>query len=152
MKKLLITATLAMWLQIGFAQEGDHLIKWTFKFEQTNLKAGDEVPFTCSANIDKDWTLYVSEYDVNYGIKSIEFEFAENGTFGIIKPVLPIVKFAQNDCSQNNQGQNISEKIAFRSMVRIEENKFEVSGIIRGKLYHEKSGQIISFQRKFVIQ
>ena len=152
MKKVLLTAVLSMCIQIGFAQEGDHLIKWNFSFESKYLKAGDEVPIVCSANIDKDWQLFVSNYDSNWGIQSIEFEFAENGTFGVIKPVLPVVKFEQGECSRNEKLSNIAEKITFRSLVRIEENKFEVSGTVRGQLYHQKTGQSIQFQKQFVVQ
>jgi thiol:disulfide interchange protein DsbD len=153
MKKLLMTATLALWFQFVFAQqEGDNLIKWDFKFEHKNLKAGDEVPIICSANIQKDWLLFVSDYDPRWGIKSIEFEFSENGTFGVIKPVLPMLRAHQHECSQDGQFQNIAEKITFRSLLRIEENKFEVSGTVRGQLYHQKTGQYVLFQKQFVIQ
>lgn len=152
MKKILMTAILAMCIQFGFAQEGDHLIKWKFSFENKYLKAGDEVPIVCSANIDKDWLLFVSDYDSDWGIKSIEFEFAENGTFGVIKPVLPVVHFEHNECSRSEKLQNIADKITFRSLVRIEENKFEVSGTVRGQLYHQKTGQHILFQKQFVVQ
>ncbi len=152
MRQLLIIAILALYSQVGIAQEGDHLIKWNFKFEKKNLKAGDKVSIICNASIAKDWKLFVSDYDLSVGIKSIDFEFAENGTFGMIKPVIPILEETLSECSQFERTQNIPEKITFRSVARIEENSFEVSGTVRGKLFHEKTGQYIEFQKKFVVQ
>jgi hypothetical protein len=152
MKKHIITAILMIAFQNAFSQEGDHLIKWNFSFENKILKAGDEVPLVCEAKIDNGWSLFVTDYDTYLGIKSIEFEFAENGTFGVIKPVLPLNKSFQNECSQNEKMQNIAENVTFRTLVRIEENKFEVSGIVRGQLIHQKTGQSVSFQKKFIVQ
>lgn len=152
MKKLLIVALLAIAGQGSFAQAVDSLIKWQFKLDHRNLKAGDEVSLSCNATLTKGWQLYVSNHVIRHDIKPLEFEFSENGTFGVIKPVLPYIAFNQEKKYPTHNAKEGLQDMLFRTLVRIEENSFEVSGIIRGHLYHPQSGQLLAFQRKFIVE
>ncbi|MES2520160.1 MAG: protein-disulfide reductase DsbD domain-containing protein [Bacteroidota bacterium] len=149
MKTSILSLIFTLIVSCGFAQEADKITQWQFKFAQNDFRVGEDVEVIFLATIEKGWSLYSSDFKSDMGPQPTEFEFSENGTFALLKAINPITPLKKIDKNWGTDITYFTQKAEFRSKVRIEENKYDVAGTIRGQLCNDKKGVCVPFQKDF---
>ncbi|WP_020526482.1 protein-disulfide reductase DsbD family protein [Flexithrix dorotheae] len=132
-----------------FAQLEKH-IEWDSRLAKKEAAIGESVELIFTAEIDKDWYLYSSDFDPDLGPMVTEFSFEENDTYelvGEVKPINPKRKY--DSLIWEGEYTYFKEKAEFRQKVKVLKDGFNVKVGVLGQTCSDIDGKCILFEEVF---
>ncbi len=126
--------------------------KWSQQISESNPNAGDEIELTFSAQIDKDWYLYSSDFDPDLGPMVTEFEFDEHPSYQVLGGIRPINPKKKYDSLWEGEYTYFKGKGQFVQAVRITDPDFKITGRYIYQVCSDVDGKCIPFEEEFVFQ
>ncbi|MBX2841306.1 MAG: thioredoxin family protein [Flammeovirgaceae bacterium] len=134
---------------LGFAQLEKH-IEWDSKLAKKEAAIGESVELIFTADIDKNWYLYSSDFDPDLGPMVTEFSFEENDTYELIGAVNPInPKRKYDSLIWEGEYTYFKVKAEFRQKVKVLKEGFNVKVGVLGQTCSDIDGKCILFEEEF---
>lgn len=133
------------------AQEAQDIAKWNVSVSNKNAKAGDEVELIFSANIEKNWKLYSSDFKNDIGPLPTEFKIDAADSFRIIGDINAVNPQKTVDPTWEVTYTYFQDKGEFRQKIRVDKTDYSVKGTIKGLLCSNVDGLCIPFQESFQV-
>lgn len=135
----------------AFGQEFKDISHWQAHLSKQNAKVGDEVEIIFSAEIDKNWKLYSSDFKGDIGPLPTEFTFAKNNAFELLGEVRPVKPLKAVDPTWDRAYTYFVDKAEFRQTIRVRKAGGKVYGTIKGLLCSNKDGLCVPFNESFEV-
>jgi thiol:disulfide interchange protein len=136
----------------GFAQI-EKPTTWIIKATpDKNVKIGDVVEVTFSANIEKGWYLYSSDFDANLGPIVTTVNFAKTLKYTLIGNLLPVHPKKKYDEIWEGEVRYFKEKGKFIQKIKIKEANPILSGTLDFQTCTEVDGKCVNGNEKFTIK
>jgi hypothetical protein len=131
------------------AQDLKEISHWKVGFSKADAKEGDEVELVFSADIDKNWKLYSSDFKGDIGPLPTEFIFTQNNAYDLIGDIRPVKPLKAVDATWDKAYTYFVDKAEFRQTVRLKKSGGKVSGTIKGLLCSNADGLCVPFKESF---
>lgn len=125
--------------------------KWAVSWKEKGTLASSEATLVFTAQIDKDWYLYSSDFDPNLGPMVTEFSFVNNDAFetiGLIKPINPSKKY---DELWGGEYTYFKGEGKFHQKVKIKQSGKTLVATVSYQVCTDVDGKCIPFEEEFSI-
>lgn len=124
---------------------------WQVQFSKQHAAAGEEVEIVFSADINKNWKLYSSDFKGDIGPLPTEFAFVKNTGFELLGEVQPVKPLKAVDPTWDKAYTYFVDKAEFRQKIRLTRAGGKVSGTIKGLLCSNEDGLCVPFKETFEV-
>lgn len=149
MKRIAILATLLVLLS-GFSQaQVLKPISWTTSMEPKNPEVGSEVELIFTANIEKDWYLYSSDFDPDLGPQVTTFDFAPGDSYELVGELIPDHPKKKYDELWEGEYTYFIGKGVFKQKVKILKADFKITATAAYQVCTDVTGRCIPLDDEF---
>lgn len=134
-----------------FSQDLKDISRWKVSFSKSDAKPGEQVEVIFSADIDKNWKLYSSDFKGDIGPLPTEFAFNSNHTYKLIGEVRPVKPLKAVDPTWDKAYTYFTDKAEFRQTIQLAKAGGKVSGTIKGLLCSSEDGLCVAFKESFEV-
>jgi len=134
-----------------FSQDLKDISRWKVSFSKSEAKPGEQVEVIFSADIDKNWKLYSSDFKGDIGPLPTEFAFNSNHTYKLIGEVRPVKPLKAVDPTWDKAYTYFTDKAEFRQTIKLAKAGGKVSGTIKGLLCSNVDGLCVPFKESFEV-
>lgn len=121
---------------------------WSFKVSNKNVKAGDEIELTFSAEVDEGWYVYSNDFDPDCGPLLTEVKFDDIKNFTLEGKLVPVNSTAKHDEAFDCDVKIFKHHAEFRQKIKVL-GPVKISGAIQGQVCTTLDGKCISFDKSF---
>ena len=149
-----VFASLISMLLLFTSTQGQVLdpVKWQQSFSSDNFSRGSEIELIITADIDKDWYLYSTDFDPDLGPIVTEFSFTENASYELNGGIRPIGSKEKYDELWEGNYTYFKKTAEFRQPITILDENFEgIEGSVSYQVCSDISGKCIPFTKKFKV-
>lgn len=122
---------------------------WRFDIARNNVKAGDVVELVFSADVNKGWALYSSDFKADIGPLPTEFIFSANDSYQLVGNVVPQNPSKKKDKAWDVDYTYFNNKAVFKQKVKILKKDFKIAGTIKGLTCSDTDGLCVPFSKAF---
>lgn len=135
----------------AYGQETKDISKWKVAVSKASIKPGDEIEVIFSADINKDWKLYSSDFKGDIGPLPTEFKFTGTESYKLLGDITAVSPLKTVDPTWDVAYTYFLEKAEFRQKIKIVKKDALVKGTIKGLLCNNKDGICVPFQETFQV-
>jgi thiol:disulfide interchange protein len=121
---------------------------WSFKVSNKNVKAGDEIEITFSAEVDENWYVYSNDFDPDCGPLLTEVEFEDIKNFTLVGGLLPINPTPKYEEAFGCDVKIFKHHAEFKQKIRVL-GPVKISGAIKGQVCTSVDFKCVSFDKSF---
>lgn len=151
-KFLFLLLTFSAYASLAYSQlqldepENTH---WKFDIPRNNIKPGDVVELVFSADVNKGWALYSSDFKADIGPLPTEFIFNTHESYQLVGKVVPQNPLKKKDKTWDVDYTYFNNKAVFKQKVKILKKDFTITGSIKGLTCSETDGLCVPFSKTF---
>lgn len=132
-------------------QDLKDISRWKVSLSKTGAKAGEQVEVVFSADIDKNWKLYSSDFKGDIGPLPTEFAFNPNNAYQLVGDIQAVKPLKAVDPTWDKAYTYFVDKAEFRQTIRVAKAGGKVSGTIKGLLCSNADGLCVPFKESFEV-
>jgi hypothetical protein len=134
-----------------FSQNLKDISHWKVSFAKSDPKPGEQVEVVFSADIDKNWKLYSSDFKGDIGPLPTEFVFDKNNAYQLVGDIRAVKPLKAVDPTWDKAYTYFTDKAEFRQTVKLARGGSKVSGTIKGLLCSSEDGLCVPFKESFEV-
>ena len=134
-----------------FGQNLKDISHWEVRFSKSDAKPGEQVEVVFSANIDKNWKLYSSDFKGDIGPLPTEFAFKPDKAYQLVGDIRPVKPLRAVDPTWDKAYTYFTDKAEFRQTIKVAKARGKVSGTIKGLLCSSEDGLCVPFKESFEV-
>lgn len=123
-------------------------VKWSSSSSKKEVKIGEELELIFTAQIQKEWYLYSSDFEEGGPMVST-FTFEKNKNYELIGGIIPIEPLKKYDDVFEMDVKFFKKKGEFRQKVKILKKDFKITVSFRGQTCSEIDGKCIPLSQNF---
>ncbi|WP_353719763.1 protein-disulfide reductase DsbD domain-containing protein [Dyadobacter sp. 676] len=135
-----------------FGQDLKDISRWKVNLSKTDAKPGEQVEVVFSADIDKNWKLYSSDFKGGIGPLPTEFAFDPNNAYQLVGDITAVKPLKAVDPTWDKAYTYFIDKAEFRQRIRLTKAGGKVSGTIKGLLCSSENGLCVPFKESFEVR
>ena len=135
-----------------FSQDLKDISHWKVSLSKTGAKPGEQIEIVFSADINKNWKLYSSDFKGDIGPLPTEFAFNPNNGYQLVGDVRAVKPLKAVDPTWDKAYTYLVGKAEFRQTIRLARSGGKVSGTIKGLLCSNEDGLCVPFKESFEVQ
>ncbi|SDF41138.1 Disulphide bond corrector protein DsbC [Dyadobacter soli] len=135
-----------------FAQDLKDISRWKVSLSKSATQAGEEVEVVFSADINKNWKLYSSDFKGDIGPLPTEFAFDTNNAYQLVGDIRAVKPLKAVDPTWDKAYTYFVDKAEFRQTIKLAKRGGKVSGTIKGLLCSNEDGLCVPFKESFEVQ
>jgi thiol:disulfide interchange protein len=124
-------------------------VKWSAKPSKTDLKLGEEIEITFTAEIDKDWYLYSSDFSEDLGPTVTTFEFKNDPNYIVVGKIKPIKPKKKYDETWGGEVTYFIDKGEFKQVIKIVGKEVKISASVNYQTCNDNVGKCIPGDEDF---
>ena len=133
-------------------QDLKDISRWKVSLSKSGAKPGDQLEVVFSADINKNWKLYSSDFKGDIGPLPTEFAFHPNNGYQLMGDIRPVKPLKAVDPTWDKAYTYFVDKAEFRQTIRLAKAGGKVSGTIKGLLCSNADGLCVPFKESFEVQ
>ncbi|MCS6820390.1 MAG: protein-disulfide reductase DsbD family protein [Microscillaceae bacterium] len=118
-------------------------VAWQVSISPQEVKLGETIEITFTAQIDKNWYLYSSDFSPNLGPTVTTFEFKPNDSYMLVGSIRPINPQKKYDDIFEGEYTYFKNKGEFKQTVKILKPSPQIQVIVRYQVCSDVTGQCI---------
>lgn len=124
---------------------------WKVSFSKSDAKPGEQVEVVFSADIDKNWKLYSSDFKGDIGPLPTEFAFNPTNAYQLVGEIRAVKPLKAVDPTWDKAYTYFTDKAEFRQTIKLAKAGGKVSGTIKGLLCSNVDGLCVPFKESFEV-
>lgn len=124
---------------------------WKVSFSKSDAKPGEQVEVVFSADIDKNWKLYSSDFKGDIGPLPTEFAFSPTNAYQLVGEIRAVKPLKAVDPTWDKAYTYFTDKAEFRQTIKLAKAGGKVSGTIKGLLCSNVDGLCVPFKESFEV-
>lgn len=132
-------------------QDLKDISRWKVSLSNTGAKPGEQVEVVFSADIDKNWKLYSSDFKGDIGPLPTEFVFNPNSAYQLVGDIQAVKPLKAVDPTWDKPYTYFVDKAEFRQTIKLAKAGGKVSGTIKGLLCSNADGLCVPFKESFEV-
>ncbi|GGH27162.1 hypothetical protein GCM10007423_12690 [Dyadobacter endophyticus] len=124
---------------------------WKVSFSKSDAKPGEQVEVVFSADIDKNWKLYSSDFKGDIGPLPTEFAFNPTKAYQLVGEIRAVKPLKAVDPTWDKAYTYFTDKAEFRQTIKLAKAGGKVSGTIKGLLCSNVDGLCVPFKESFEV-
>jgi thiol:disulfide interchange protein len=129
-------------LQYPGAQQQPSALKktpeWKITLDKKEYNVGDEAIITFTSEIEKDWYMYSSDFDVTLGPIAAEFTFEKHKTYSLIGNITPVGSKKHYEEVWKGDVSIFTGKAVFKQKIKVLSDK----PVIKGSVYFQECSEV----------
>jgi len=126
--------------------------KWQQSFSSDDFSKGSKVELVITADIDKDWYLYSTDFSPDLGPIVTEFSFAEDPSYELNGDIRPIGSKEKYDDLWGGNYTYFKKTAEFRQSITVLNENFNgIEGSVSYQVCSDISGKCIPFNKDFTV-
>ncbi|MGG7665159.1 protein-disulfide reductase DsbD domain-containing protein [Dyadobacter sp. BHUBP1] len=134
-----------------FSQDLKDISRWKVSLSKTGAKPGEQVEVVFSADIDKNWKLYSSDFKGDVGPLPTEFAFNASNAYQLVGEIQAVKPLKAVNPTWDKAYTYFTDKAEFRQTIRVTSAGGKVSGTIKGLLCSNEDGLCVPFKESFEV-
>ncbi|MGN7885341.1 protein-disulfide reductase DsbD domain-containing protein [Dyadobacter endophyticus] len=124
---------------------------WKVSLSKSDAKPGEQVEVVFSADIDKNWKLYSSDFKGDIGPLPTEFAFNPTNAYQLVGEIRAVKPLKAVDPTWDKAYTYFTDKAEFRQTIKLAKAGGKVSGTIKGLLCSNVDGLCVPFKESFEV-
>ncbi|HEY8402423.1 MAG TPA: protein-disulfide reductase DsbD domain-containing protein [Cytophagaceae bacterium] len=148
MKKNLLVLFLSL-IALTVSAQIQRPAKWRFELSKKEVKVGETIELIFYVDIDENWYMYSSDFEMEAGPMPATFDFAPHNSYKLVGGIKAVGAKKKYDEIFEGEYTYFNKKAEFRQKVKILKPDPQITVTYNYQVCSDKSGQCIPFEDEY---